>query len=126
MKERRGAFRCNARGGGDLDPLPEFAQVCPHSQTNLISNPFLRANSTSSPQNVKQRVFTCLTKLSYCDMQSLVVINLEFIARNLNATIVPIFLSRMSPPMLSTNHRFAKFTKLLPKLEKLLGSINLF
>ncbi|KAK7265734.1 hypothetical protein RJT34_33357 [Clitoria ternatea] len=49
----------------------------------------------SSPQNIKQRIFTCLTKLSDRDTQSLAVTELESIARNLDATTVPVFLSCM-------------------------------
>ncbi|XP_061360288.1 TORTIFOLIA1-like protein 3 [Gastrolobium bilobum] len=47
----------------------------------------------SSPQIIKQRVFTCLTKLSDRDTQSLAATELESIARNLDATTVPVFLS---------------------------------
>ncbi|KAK7330433.1 hypothetical protein VNO77_24627 [Canavalia gladiata] len=49
----------------------------------------------SSPQNIKQRVFTCLTKLSDRDTQSVAAIELESIARNLDVTTVPVFLSCM-------------------------------
>ncbi|XP_027330850.1 TORTIFOLIA1-like protein 3 [Abrus precatorius] len=49
----------------------------------------------SSPQDIKQRVFTCLTKLSDRDTQSLAATELESIARNLDATAVPVFLSCM-------------------------------
>ncbi|XP_019464835.1 PREDICTED: microtubule-associated protein TORTIFOLIA1-like isoform X2 [Lupinus angustifolius] len=49
----------------------------------------------SSPQqkNIKKKVFTCLTKLSDRDTHSLAVAELESIARNLNQTTVPSFLS---------------------------------
>ncbi|CAL0325381.1 unnamed protein product [Lupinus luteus] len=49
----------------------------------------------SSPhqKNIKKKVFTCLTKLSDRDTHSLAVTELESIARNLNQTTVPLFLS---------------------------------
>ncbi|KAJ1439003.1 HEAT, type 2 [Sesbania bispinosa] len=49
----------------------------------------------SSPQNLKQRVFACLTKLSDRDTHSLAVNELESIARNLDTSTVPVFLSCM-------------------------------
>ncbi|KAK2355680.1 TORTIFOLIA1 protein [Trifolium repens] len=49
----------------------------------------------SSPQNIKQKVFTCLTKLSDRDTHSLAAAELVTIARNLDTTTVPIFLSCM-------------------------------
>ncbi|KEH31865.1 microtubule-associated TORTIFOLIA-like protein [Medicago truncatula] len=49
----------------------------------------------SSPQNVKQKVFTCLTKLSDRDTHSLAATELITIARNLDTTTVPVFLSCM-------------------------------
>ncbi|KAK2409032.1 TORTIFOLIA1 protein [Trifolium repens] len=49
----------------------------------------------SSPQNIKQKVFTCLTKLSDRDTHSLAVTELVTIARNLDTTTVPVFLSCM-------------------------------
>ncbi|GAU38372.1 hypothetical protein TSUD_209510 [Trifolium subterraneum] len=49
----------------------------------------------SSPQNIKQKVFTCLTKLSDRDTHSLAATELITIARNLDTTTVPVFLSCM-------------------------------
>ncbi|WJX88574.1 hypothetical protein P8452_70646 [Trifolium repens] len=49
----------------------------------------------SSPQNIKQKVFTCLTKLSDRDTHSLAATELVTIARNLDTTTVPVFLSCM-------------------------------
>ncbi|WJX94262.1 hypothetical protein P8452_75699 [Trifolium repens] len=49
----------------------------------------------SSPQNIKQKVFTCLTKLSDRDTHSLAAAELVTIARNLDTTTVPVFLSCM-------------------------------
>ncbi|KAL5064711.1 hypothetical protein RYX36_026448 [Vicia faba] len=47
----------------------------------------------SSPQNIKQKVFTCLTKLSDRDTHSLAAAELVTIARSLDTTTVPVFLS---------------------------------
>ncbi|XP_058762444.1 TORTIFOLIA1-like protein 3 [Vicia villosa] len=47
----------------------------------------------SSPQNIKQKVFTCLTKLSDRDTHSLAASELVTIARSLDTTTVPVFLS---------------------------------
>ncbi|KAK7291660.1 hypothetical protein RIF29_06979 [Crotalaria pallida] len=49
----------------------------------------------SSPQqkNIKQKVFTCLTKLSDRDTHSIATAELESIARDLDETTVPTFLS---------------------------------
>ncbi|XP_045788633.1 TORTIFOLIA1-like protein 3 [Trifolium pratense] len=49
----------------------------------------------SSPQNIKQKVFTCLTKLSDRDTHSLAATELITIARSLDTTTVPVFLSCM-------------------------------
>ncbi|XP_020203483.1 TORTIFOLIA1-like protein 3 [Cajanus cajan] len=50
---------------------------------------------SSSQQNIKQRVFACLTKLSDRDTQSLAAAELESVARSLDAAAVPAFLSCM-------------------------------
>lgn len=47
----------------------------------------------SSPQNLKHRVFTCLTKLSDRDTQSIAATELESIARTLTQDLLPPFLS---------------------------------
>ncbi|OIW18366.1 hypothetical protein TanjilG_31506 [Lupinus angustifolius] len=49
--------------------------------------------SSSHQKNIKQKVFTCLTKLSDRDTHSLAVAELESIARNIDPTTVPVFLS---------------------------------
>ncbi|KAE9602599.1 hypothetical protein Lal_00049916 [Lupinus albus] len=49
--------------------------------------------SSSHQKNIKQKVFTCLTKLSDRDTHSLALAELESIARNLEPTTVPVFLS---------------------------------
>ena len=49
--------------------------------------------SSTPPQNFKQRVFICLTKLSDHDTQSLAITELESIARTLDPSSVPVFLS---------------------------------
>lgn len=49
----------------------------------------------SSPQNIKQRVFACLTKLSDRDTHSLAATELVTIAQNLDTNTVPVFLSCM-------------------------------
>ncbi|KAF7806132.1 TORTIFOLIA1-like protein 3 [Senna tora] len=51
------------------------------------------APSSAPAHNLKQRVFTCLTKLSDRDTQSLAATELESIARSLDANSVPVFLS---------------------------------
>ncbi|KAI5416892.1 hypothetical protein KIW84_041770 [Lathyrus oleraceus] len=47
----------------------------------------------SSSQTIKQKVFTCLTKLSDRDTHSLAASELVTIARSLDTTTVPVFLS---------------------------------
>ncbi|TKY55151.1 Microtubule-associated protein TORTIFOLIA1 [Spatholobus suberectus] len=91
---------------------------------------------SSSAQNIKQRVFTCLTKLSDRDTQSLAAAELESIARNLDVATVPAFLSCMystdasdKPPvrrqcvqllgLLAETHG----NVLAPYLSKILGSV---
>ncbi|XP_015883618.2 TORTIFOLIA1-like protein 3 isoform X1 [Ziziphus jujuba] len=51
------------------------------------------ASSSSVQQNLKHRVFTCLTKLSDRDTHSLAVNELESIARSLEPNSFPVFLS---------------------------------
>ncbi|KAJ7956302.1 Microtubule-associated protein TORTIFOLIA1 [Quillaja saponaria] len=50
-------------------------------------------HSSTPPQNLKHRVFTCLTKLSDRDTQALAATELESIARTLDPNSVPVFLS---------------------------------
>ncbi|KAG5056662.1 hypothetical protein GLYMA_05G032600v4 [Glycine max] len=91
---------------------------------------------SSSPQNIKQRVFTCLTKLSDRDTQSLAAAELESIARNLDATTLPAFLSCMystdasdKPPVRKQCVHLLGFlaqthgNMLAPYLSKILGSV---
>ncbi|KAI4343798.1 hypothetical protein L6164_011106 [Bauhinia variegata] len=49
--------------------------------------------SSAHPQNLKHRVFTCLTKLSDRDTLPLAATELESIARSLDPSSVPVFLS---------------------------------
>lgn len=49
----------------------------------------------STPQNIKQKVFACLTRLSDRDTQSLAATELQNIARSLDTNTVPVFLSCM-------------------------------
>ncbi|XP_028784055.1 TORTIFOLIA1-like protein 3 [Neltuma alba] len=51
------------------------------------------APSSASGHSLKQKVFTCLTKLSDRDTQSIAANELESIARNLDSNSVPVFLS---------------------------------
>ncbi|RDX95449.1 TORTIFOLIA1-like protein 3, partial [Mucuna pruriens] len=91
---------------------------------------------SSSPQNIKQRVFTCLTKLSDRDTQSLAAVELESIARDLDATTLPAFLSCMystdasdKPPVRKQCVQLLGFLSethgnmLAPYLSKILGSV---
>ncbi|XP_017420389.1 TORTIFOLIA1-like protein 4 isoform X2 [Vigna angularis] len=91
---------------------------------------------SSSPQNVKQRVFACLTKLSDRDTQSLAAAELESIARCLDAVTVPAFLSCMystdasdKPPVRKQCVQLLGFlaethgNMLAPYLSKIIGSV---
>ncbi|KAI9087649.1 hypothetical protein K1719_030519 [Acacia pycnantha] len=51
------------------------------------------APSSAPGHSLKQKVFTCLTKLSDRDTQSIAANELESIARNLDSSSVPVFLS---------------------------------
>lgn len=51
------------------------------------------ASSSPAPQNLKHRVFTCLTKLSDRDTHAIAATELESIARTLEPSSFPVFLS---------------------------------
>ncbi|CAJ1943964.1 unnamed protein product [Sphenostylis stenocarpa] len=91
---------------------------------------------SSSPQSIKQRVFACLTKLSDRDTQSLAAVELESIARCLDAATLPAFLSCMystdasdKPPVRKQCVQLLGFLAethgniLAPYLSKILGSV---
>ncbi|KAG4932726.1 hypothetical protein JHK87_046728 [Glycine soja] len=91
---------------------------------------------SSTPQSLKQRVFTCLTKLSDRDTQSLAAAELESIARNLDGATLPMFLSCMystddsdKPPVRKQCVQLLGFlaethgNMLAPYLPKILGSV---
>ncbi|XP_004299598.1 PREDICTED: microtubule-associated protein TORTIFOLIA1 [Fragaria vesca subsp. vesca] len=88
-------------------------------------------------QNLKHQVFTCLTKLSDRDTHSLAATELESIARSLDPTTVPTFLSCIhatdasdkSPVRKQCVHLIAVLSEihgdaLAPHLSKMLGNIT--
>ncbi|KAI4336075.1 hypothetical protein L6164_014650 [Bauhinia variegata] len=92
--------------------------------------------SSAPPQNLKHRVFTCLTKLSDRDTQPLAATELESIARSLDPNSVPVFLSCIystdasdkSPVRKQCVHLFHVLSEihgnsLSPYLSKILASI---
>ncbi|KAI9095628.1 hypothetical protein K1719_026188 [Acacia pycnantha] len=65
------------------------------------------ASSSAPVHSVKQKVFTCLTKLSDRNTQSIAANELESIAQNLDSSSVSVFLTRaFTPPIHQTNRRF--------------------